>query len=124
MTLAKSKPSEVVEGWTDANYWSAIRSALRTGMRFYKPKTDLLAKNRTACVGKGRQKWEYTCDACKHPFKATDVQVDHIVPAGSLKTYSDLPGFVEKLYCGEDNLQVLCKPCHQLKTNHERGNNK
>jgi 5-methylcytosine-specific restriction endonuclease McrA len=119
--MAKSKPSDKVEGWTEAKYWGAIRSALRTGMRFYKPKTDLLLKNRKPCKNKGRQKWEYTCESCKQKFKSTDVQVDHIVPAGSLKSYEDLPEFVERLYCGEDNLQVLCKPCHRIKTNHERG---
>jgi 5-methylcytosine-specific restriction endonuclease McrA len=37
-----------------------------------------------------------------------------------LKTYNDLPAFVKNLFCEEDNLQVLCKPCHDVKTKEER----
>lgn len=67
-----------------------------------------------------RTKWEYKCSECKKWFKTKDVQVDHIKPAGSLKDYSDLPQFVENLFCEKDNLQVMCKPCHAVKTLEER----
>ena len=30
--------------------------------------------------------------------------------------YDDLPKFVETLFCEQDNLQVLCKTCHDEKT--------
>ena len=53
-------------------------------------------------------------------FTNKEVEVDHIVPAGSLKTFDDLPEFVERMFCEADGFQVLCKPCHQLKTNAER----
>jgi 5-methylcytosine-specific restriction endonuclease McrA len=46
--------------------------------------------------------------------------VDHIRPAGTLKAYSDLPNFVETLFCEEDNLQIMCKPCHLEKTKAEK----
>lgn len=46
-----------------------------------------------------------------------EVQIDHIEPAGSLKGFDDLPGFVERLFCEVDGLQVLCKDgCHNKKT--------
>jgi hypothetical protein len=33
-----------------------------------------------------------------------------------------IDNFVERLFCEEDNLQILCKDkCHQAKTNKERG---
>jgi len=67
-----------------------------------------------------RTKWVYTCASCEEQFKSTEVQVDHIKPAGTLKTYSDLPKFVETLFCEADNLQVLCKECHDVKTKEER----
>jgi hypothetical protein len=54
-------------------------------------------------------------------FQGKDVSVDHLIGAGSLKTFSDLAGFAERLFCEADGLQVLCKSCHQTKTNHERG---
>lgn len=49
-----------------------------------------------------------------------DVQVDHIIPAGSLQSTDDLKGFVERLFCSIDGLQVLCKPCHDDKTQKEK----
>jgi 5-methylcytosine-specific restriction endonuclease McrA len=46
--------------------------------------------------------------------------VDHIHPAGSLNCAADLPGFVERLFCEQDNLQVLCESCHDEKTKIEK----
>lgn len=67
-----------------------------------------------------RHKSEYQCAQCKGWFKQADVQVDHIEPCGSLKSYADLPLFVEKMFCEPKDMQVLCKDCHQVKTNEER----
>jgi hypothetical protein len=36
-----------------------------------------------------------------------------------LNEFDDLPGFCERLFCEPDGLQVMCKPCHQCKTNAE-----
>jgi 5-methylcytosine-specific restriction endonuclease McrA len=49
-----------------------------------------------------------------------ETQVDHIIPTGPLKDFSDLPGFVERLFCEADGLRILCDGCHQKKTNAER----
>lgn len=49
-----------------------------------------------------------------------ETQIDHINPAGRLKDYSDLPGFVERLFCEADGLRLLCLDCHQKHTNEER----
>jgi 5-methylcytosine-specific restriction endonuclease McrA len=67
-----------------------------------------------------RQKYEYQCKKCKkwHPEK--NINVDHIIPAGSLNTAQDLPTFVERLFCEQDNLQVLCETCHNKKTLKEK----
>lgn len=46
-----------------------------------------------------------------------EVEVDHIVPCGTLKCVEDLPGFVTRLFCEADGFQVLCKAnCHSKKT--------
>jgi 5-methylcytosine-specific restriction endonuclease McrA len=117
----RGKESEIVKGWTESRYWSAIRTALRSGLRFYPPKVNVLNKAKRTYKGENpRQKFCYECASCKGCFKANEVQVDHKQPAGSLLSYQDLPKFVERLYCGEDGLQVLCKQCHQIKTNKER----
>jgi 5-methylcytosine-specific restriction endonuclease McrA len=46
--------------------------------------------------------------------------VDHVLPAGSLNCADDLPGFVERLFCEQDNLQILCTDCHNAKTLKEK----
>lgn len=71
-----------------------------------------------------RQKFEYQCNECKLWWIRKEVQVDHIIPTGSLKSYEDLPGFVERLFVGPEGLQILCSTCHQIKTNQEREDRK
>lgn len=105
--------------WSEARYWGAVRSALRRGFRFWKPITDAKNKARRAVTGKGRQKWEYQCNHCSEWFKGNEVEVDHIIPCGSLKEPKDLVPFLERLTT-EDGFQVLCKSCHQIKTQEEK----
>lgn len=105
--------------WTEARYFQFIRTALRSAFTRYPVKYQVLKKASKSVTGK-RHKTEYRCAECKEWFKQADVQVDHIVPAGSLKKYEDLPEFVERMYCEADGLQVLCKPCHKVKTAEER----
>jgi 5-methylcytosine-specific restriction endonuclease McrA len=69
---------------------------------------------------KGRQKYEYQCAHCQQWWSAKDVEVDHVIPAGSLKEYDDLPGFVERMFCEQDGLQVLCRECHKQKTEDDK----
>lgn len=87
--------------------------------RRWPPKFEAL-KAAKKSVPKGRVRFQYRCALCSkyHPLK--NVEVDHKVPAGSLKNMDDLPGFVERLFCPADKLQVVCKPCHKKKTAKER----
>lgn len=109
--------------WTESRFFGFIRSALRSAAMRYPPKFDALAAaKRTKPQGKaGKHRFEYQCAYCLDWFEMKDVAVDHIVPAGSLKSFNDIASFAERLYCEPDGLQVLCKsPCHQDKTNAER----
>lgn len=107
--------------WTEAQYWGAIRSHLRRGFKFWKPITATKLAARRKYEGENkRQKWEYQCAICGEWFNSKEVQVDHIVPCGSLKCYEDIAGFVERL-TAEEGYRLLCKPCHQEVTNEERG---
>lgn len=98
--------------WTEARYWSFIRSALRAAFQKYPVKYHA----KRAAMREGG----YECASCNELFKSGEVQVDHIVPCGSLKSYADLAGFAERMFCEVDGFQVLCKECHQDKTNAER----
>jgi hypothetical protein len=71
-----------------------------------------------------RQKYEYQCRKCRQWFPEKDINVDHILPAGSLNCAQDLPQFVERLFCEQDNLQCLCLSCHDKKTLKEKQSKK
>jgi 5-methylcytosine-specific restriction endonuclease McrA len=109
---------------TESAFWSFIRSALRQKSRFWKPIMECKRKSRKPYQGPNkRQKFEYQCNQCKGWFPEKKINVDHIVPAGSLNCANDLPGFVERLFCEVDNLQVLCTTCHDVKTKKEKNGN-
>jgi len=108
--------------WTEARYFSFIRSALRLASSKYPVKFQVKAaarRNKPEGV-EGRHHFEFQCKECDGWFPDKEISVDHIEPAGSLKKYEDLPGFVERLFCEADNLQVLCDGCHHVKTQAER----
>ena len=102
---------------TESMFWSFIRSGLRQKSRWWKPITECKLKAKRKYKGPNkRQKFEYQCSICKEWFAEKNVNVDHIIGAGSLNCADDLPGFVNRLFCEHENLQVLCKTCHDAKT--------
>jgi len=106
---------------TESAFWSFIRSALRQKSRWWKPILQAkLAARREYKGPNKRQKFEYQCATCNTWFPEKKINVDHIQPAGSLNCAADLPGFVERLFCEIDNLQVLCEKCHDVKTKLEK----
>lgn len=106
---------------TESAFWGFIRSSLRQKSRFWKPITQCKMKSRRAYKGPlKRQKFEYRCKECSQWFPDKKINVDHIIPAGTLKCAADLPGFVERLFCEIDNLQILCETCHNKKTQDEK----
>jgi 5-methylcytosine-specific restriction endonuclease McrA len=110
---------------TESAFWSFIRSALRQKSRWWKPVSECKQKAKRAYKGSNkRQKFEYQCNHCKNWYAEKNINVDHIIPAGTLTCANDLPGFVERLFCEVDNMQCLCTECHNIKTQNERKNKK
>lgn len=106
---------------TEAGFWGMIRSCLRNASRWWKPIAQCKQNSRRAYTGtKKLQKWEYLCNHCGDWFMEKEVQIDHLVDAGTLTKAEDLAGFVERLFCEAQGFQCLCKPCHQIKTNSAR----
>ena len=110
--------------WTEARYKAFKISALRAYMKRWEPLWDIKTKAKVGrMVNKrtGRLAEHYACAGCGGFFVSRDVQVDHIEPVVDPKDgFQDLDTFSDRLYCEEENLQVLCKECHKVKTNLER----
>ena len=106
---------------TESAFWSFIRSGLRQKSRWWKPITECKLKSKRAYKGPNkRQKFEYQCNECKLYFPDKLINVDHIVPAGSLNCAADLPGFVERLLVEKDGWRILCKVCHKQRTQQDK----
>lgn len=111
--------------WTDAKFNSFVKSNLRQASRKWAPINDCL---KNARLKKG---W-YKCAGCSEEVPTTikeegsrtrtkNVYVDHIKPvidpAVGFTTWDEC---IERMFSEEDNLQVLCKACHDIKTNEEK----
>ena len=114
--------------WTDARFRSFVTSALRAASRRWPPKYKALKE---AFVGRkenkktGKLAMHYKCAKCKKHFVAVDVQVDHIHPVVDPKVgFIGWDSFIDRIFCEIENLQVLCKPCHKVKTEKEKAERK
>ena len=105
--------------WTEARYRGFITSALRSASRRWPPKYLVLGDSycgRQINKKSGRLAKHYLCTLCGGKFPQAQIQVDHRIPIGKCKTWDK---FIESLFCEKDNLQTVCKPCHQLKSKKE-----
>ena len=137
MGVKRTPPWPTYPEWTTSKYFSFLRSAIRGGAKRWPPKQEILrdSKHRVpvldedgnkqyyktgAKAGQVKTRFECKCAECEGSFPVAQVEVDHIIPAGSVTSYEDLIPFIERLFVPKDMLQVLCKGCHRKKTNEER----
>lgn len=124
-------------GITDAAFFGKIRSMLRKEWRHSQPYRDALKRAKIPYPHPGRRKFSIKCESCRDEYALQErievgktktgnikevlaYQIDHKIDAGSLKTFDDLSGFAERLFCSPDELQVLCYHCHKNKTYKEK----
>lgn len=99
---------------------------IRKGTFKWKPRQAAYkkAKEKVGCFSTGRPKYKYRCKHCQELFMAKEVVLDHIDPVVPLYGFKsglefDFNEYIERMYCGEDNFQVLCGPCHDIKSKEE-----
>lgn len=98
---------------SESAFWGMIRSCLRRASRYWKPIQIAKQKAKRKYIGTNkRQKFAYECAKCKGLFQEKQVEINHIIPAGSLKCSDDLKGFVERLFA-EEGYECVCKECHK-----------
>ena len=92
--------------WTEAEFFSRLRSALRNVSTYWYPAALAMKRARGHC------------ELCG---KKAKLQKDHIVPCGTFRSLADMPAFCELLFIEDPaGYQCLCDECHQAKTRKER----
>lgn len=115
----KTPPFQPYPQWTTSRFFTFIRSALRQAWNRYPPKYEALKAAQSGSMtnkSTGKMAMHFKCAECGNLFVQKEVQVDHIIDVGALKSFSDLPGFVERMFCSSYGLRVICKECHHKKT--------
>lgn len=103
-----------------------IISQLRLLARQWKPKQAarkaVVVKVPNGTYKNGNTKYisKYPCKHCKELFLANETDVDHIDPVVSIEHgFVDFNTFIDRLYVGVDEYQILCKACHKVKSKKE-----
>jgi 5-methylcytosine-specific restriction endonuclease McrA len=65
--------------------------------------------------GNPKNKIMFGCEHCGILSDKSEVQVDHKIEVSIAKTIGE---YISRLFCAASELQVLCKPCHLMKTNY------
>lgn len=109
--------------WTESKFQNFIRNLLRGGTRKWGPKQDV---KKEARVSRGL----YLCAGCDQKVPATikngrdrvtNVFVDHIEPIVDPSVgFTNYDEYINRMFCEKDNLQLLCKRCHDYKSNKEK----
>lgn len=70
-------------------------------------------------VAKGKARVKrgvYRCRLCAGLFGRGEIQKDHIKPVVPVTGWDDWNGYLDRLFCPPEGIQILCKPCHKGKT--------
>lgn len=118
----------MMEPWEDPNgiwksksaFFSYIRGQLRRAWTHYpiakKFKDKACRPNRR----RGRAKFVGECASCNATMAKSHLQIDHIIPAGSITSWETSGDFLRGLFTTSDNMRLLCKKCHNMVTQMER----
>lgn len=105
--IKKSASEIVLESW--------LRQKLRRISYQFPERQKALANARV-------ERGMYRCKMCEDAgidatYGRKEIQVDHIEPVISIESgFIDWNDYIARLFCKADNLQILCKSCHQIKS--------
>lgn len=91
-------------------YPPAIRATNKTKEVYY-----ILSKK-----GKPMKRVKFTCASCgQKDLKRSQCNLDHKVPVTSKDGFTTWDDFINGLFCDEENLWLICQPCHDVKSRDE-----
>jgi 5-methylcytosine-specific restriction endonuclease McrA len=108
--------------YMDPKVRNMIKGSIRKAFKFSEIHKQVLTSAISVQLGpKGGKR--YDCALCGSVYDLNSVEVDHINPVVSVSTEAKemtLEGYYKSIFTEDlSNLQVLCKPCHALKTKAE-----
>jgi hypothetical protein len=111
--------------WTEARFNSFIKGILRAGSNKWPPKWKVRTGSRRSrgiylCNGYERKPHEVAASIRIKGKRYINVYVDHIKAIVGRSGFTTWDDFINALYCEVDNLQVLCKACHDAKSKAEK----
>jgi len=105
---------------TQPAFFSWLRGQLRRSWSHYpiakKFKDSKCRPNRAG----GRAKFVGDCSQCGATMAKSRLQIDHIIPAGSIVSWETAGLFLKSLFTTSNNMRLVCKPCHHTITQMER----
>ncbi len=123
--------SSVIEPWehegsiwkTQAAYFSWMRGQIRRSLWSRNPIKNYIKRQAAIPAPAGhRAKKVIQCEFCQKYHAQSKIEVDHIIPAGSLKEWADVGPFMERMLNPTGGYRLLCKPCHKTHTYAEKHN--
>jgi hypothetical protein len=89
-------------------------ATLRRSTYRYLPREEC---RRAAKVSRGK----YMCRFCEKIVARKDTKIDHILPViNPVEGFVSWDKYIERMFCGQEGFQLLCKECHDRKTKVER----
>jgi len=129
MCLSVVQMSSTIEPWehegsiwkSKSAYFSWIRGQIRRGLWSRNPIKNYIKRQASKPAPRGsRAKKVIQCEFCKVDHAQSKIEVDHIIPAGSLKDWEDVGPFMERMLHPSGGYRLLCKPCHKTHTYAEK----
>ena len=107
---------------TESAFYGWIRGILRKGWSRHPVKLEYIKQNRKRIPnpnvnGRVSEVWGMTCQQCGNDFVQSQIEIDHLNPASSLRCKEDIQGFVERLlFITFDDIEAVCLECHAIRT--------
>lgn len=87
-----------------------LKGILRRASFHWRARTEAMTAARI-------ERGKYKCAMCSGLFGPKEVALDHIKPVVDPKTgFTTWDSYIENLFCEADGFQVICHPCHEVKT--------
>ncbi len=121
------KPHLQSDLWkTESEWWAWLRGKSRQIWSDYPPRMDfkrsrLVPNFDGSGVTSKRVKSVGQCQICNGWFANSSLQVDHKIQAGSIGgSWEGYFNWVYDLLADKDNMQLVCVPCHKVKSHADR----